>query len=138
MSRTDTVADWVIYAIRTFATLPFSLQIVPFVSSEEAKAERLVVKVTEGPQYLEADQGFSDVLTLTFKTTKRDAAAVNDLWAKIDAALIAGLLNDTSNTSALTLFSQLILITEEATTDKSSTPNFRHFSRTIPLKVKLL
>lgn len=138
MSRTDTVVEWVIYAIRAFATLPFSLQIVPFVSSEEAKAERLVVKVTEGLQYLEADQGFSDVLTLTFKTTKRDAAAVNDLWAKIDAALIAGLLNDTSNTSALTLFSQLILITEEAATEKSNTPNFRHFSRTIPLKVKLL
>jgi len=138
LSRADTVIDWTIYAVRSFATLPFSLQIVPFVSSEDAKAERLVVKVVEGEQYLEADQGFNDTMTLTFKTTKRDAAAVNDLWARIDAALIAGLQTDGSNTRALTIFSRLDFLTENATTDLSSTTNFRHFSRTIPLHVKLL
>lgn len=138
LSRADTVIDWTIYAIRTFATLPFSLQIVPFVSSEDAKAERLVVKVTDGGNYLEADQGFDGTMTLMFKTTKRDAAEVNDLWAKIDAALIAGLQTDGSNTRAITIFSRLDFLTENATTELSNTTNFRHFSRTIPLHVNLL
>ena len=138
LSRADTVAEWVIYAIRTFATLPFDLQITPFTSSEDAKAERLVVKVTEGEQYLEADQGFNDTLTLTFKTVVRDAAAVKDLWAKIDAAFTAGLQTAESNARAISLFSRLDMLTENATSSMDNTANFRHFSRTIPLHVKLL
>lgn len=138
LSRAGIVVQWIIYAIRSFATLPFSLQIEPYVSSADAKAERLVVKVVEGEQYLEADQGFNDTLTLTFKTTKRDAAAVNDLWAKVDEALIAGLQTEGSNTEALTLFSRLDFLTENATTDLTHGANTRQFSRTIPLHVKLL
>ncbi len=137
-SRADIVIEWTIYAIRTFVTLPFSLQIVPFVSGKEAEAERLVIKVVEGENYLEADQGFNDVMTMTFKTTKRDEATVKDLWAKIDAALIAGLQTEGSNARAITIFSRLDFLTENATTELTSTTNFRHFSRTIPLHVLLL
>ncbi len=137
-SRADIVVGWAVYALRSFATLPFALQIAPFVSGQAAKAERLIVKVIEGSQYLEADRGFNDTMELKFTTTKRDEAQANDLWAKIDAAMIAGLQTPGSNGRALTLFSRLDFITEEATTGLDNSTNFRHYSRTIPLHVKLL
>lgn len=138
LSRADIVTEWVVYAIRAFGELPFDLQVEPFTSDETAQSERLIVKVDEGRQYLEADQGFDDTLTLTFKTTARDAAEVGDIWAKVDAAFIEGLLNDTSSTSARMKFSQLIMITEDATSSKEVSAGLRKFTHTIPLKVKLL
>jgi hypothetical protein len=138
LSLADVIADWTVYAIRTFATLPFNLQVSPFVSGKDAPAERLIVKVEIGEQIVAADQCFMGTMTLTFKTTKRDAAAANDIWAKVEAALVSGLQTTGSNARALTLFSRLDFITEEATTGLDNTSNFRHYTRTIPLHAKLL
>ena len=138
ISLADTITGWMIYAFKTFAQLPFDLQVEPFVSGAEAQAERLIIKVEIGEQYLEADQGFNGNLTLTFKTTERDAAKANEKWTQAEAALLAGMQTEASNARAITLFSRLDFLTENATTSLDHSANFRHFVRTIPLHAKLL
>lgn len=134
----DTVTEWVIYALQTFAALPFDLQVVPFSETKEAASERLIVRTEIGEQLLEADQCFMGTLTLTFKTPNRDALAANDVWAKAEAALVAGLQTTGSNTRALELFSRLDLLTENASSQVEISTNFRRYSRVIPLHVKAL
>ena len=134
----DVVVDWAVYAIQSFATLPFGLSVSPFVSDMDAASSRLTVKVEIGEQYLEADQGFNGTMTFSFKTVERDPSKANDVWAKIEAALTAGLQTPGSNARAITLFSRLDFLTENATTTLDNTSNFRHYTRQIPIHVKLL
>ena len=137
-SIADKVVTWVIYAIRTFGTLPADLAIVPFVSAEQAHQRKIVVKCETGPQILEADQCFTGDLSLEYKTVDRDAQDANDVWAKVENALVQGLQNTTSNAKALETFSRLDMLTEDAQNSTSNTANHRIFSRIIPLHIGLL
>lgn len=134
----DKVTEQVLFGFRSFATLPYDLQIEPFVSDEDAKSERVVVKTEIGEQYLEADQGFNATLTVVFKTVERDAAKANDKWAKAEQALYEGLETSASNARGITIFSRLDFLTENATTTIDNSDNFRKYTRTIPMHVKLL
>lgn len=134
----DKVTEQVIFGFRSFATLPFDLQIEPFVSDEATKAERVVVKTEIGEQYLEADQGFNATLMVMFKTVERNANIANDKWAKVEQALYEGLQTSAANARGILIFSRLDFITESATTEIDNSANFRKYTRTIPMHVALL
>ena len=132
------ISNWVISAFRTFAVLPFDLQIEPFVSGAEAQSERLIIKVEIGNQYWEADEGYNGTMTITFKTVERDAAIADDKWAKAEAALFAGMQTAGSLAAMQTLFQRICFLTNDASSSLDNTDNFRRYTRTIPLQVKPL
>jgi spore coat protein CotH len=142
LSIPDAVVEWSTLAIRASGQLPGGLQIVPYISDKDANANRLVIKCELGEQILEADQPFNATLTFELRALLQsyDETKVKDLWAKIEAALIAGLLTPGTDINArgVATFSTLRFFVENATTSLDRGTSVRKFTRTIPLHVATL
>jgi len=133
LALADTVAEWTIFALRAAATLPADLQIVPFVSSEQAQSERLIVKCETGNKRLDGGELYDLTLTFEFITTKRSAEEANDIFAKVEAAISSN-LTATARTRAGELFKEVFLFPENATTTLDHGGNVRTYTRTLPLQ----
>lgn len=133
LSLADTVTEWAIFALRAAATLPADLQIVPFVSSENAESERLIVKCEIGERLLEGGNLYQCSLSFEFRTVNRSAEEANDIFAKVEAA-IATAPAAAAVTRAGELFKEVFIATENASTTLDHGNNVRTFIRTLPLQ----
>ena len=134
LSRGDIVTEWVVYALQTFATVPFGFQVIPFVDDANAKNERLVVKMEVGAKMESGPEPYQCTASFSFHTVNRSAEEANDVFAKVTAGLADSLQQAAGITYANTLFTWLQIFPEEAETNLDNSGNFRIYTRTIPLR----
>ena len=132
----DKICDWAIFAVRAYATLPFDLQIAPFVGGDSAENERVIVTADVGEQMDSGPEPFQCRLAFEFRTVTRTANDANDVFAKIEAALANSLQVAAGVTYATPIFTWLQIFPENAETTLSNSGNFRIYTRTIPLRAK--
>ncbi len=136
LSLADTLVEWSIFALRAAATLPADLQIVPFVSGEEAESERLIVKCETGARLLEGGNLYQCQLSFELRTVTRNSDAANDIFAKVETA-IAGSPAASAITRARQLFKEVFIFTESTQTTLDHSTNVRSYTRTIPIQTAL-
>ena len=125
------IEAWAIYALRATATLPFDLQVEAYNSSADTATDRIVVKAVVGEQMEDGQKPFAAQLDVSFHTVNRDADAANDVFAKVEASLVAPATSAYVNAN----FTWLLVRTEIAQSTMETRGNFRVFTRTIPLQV---
>lgn len=128
---------WMMQAARSQGTLPPEIQIVHAESGEHAQSERIIVEATVSEELLEVRQalpggeiiqGFNVEIEIELRSTNRNAAQIDDIFAAIERALF----NPDCVTFAKEMFNLLEFFPERMSVAGSRGRNTRNRSRKFP------